>query len=64
MLSTGEAARMLGLHVNTVRRWDNWGILYSRRVGPRGDRRFRKDEIEERMRMMQSRLSPGNEERN
>lgn len=46
MLTTGEVARLLGLHVNTVRRWRSKGILKSYRINPRGDSRFRREDIE------------------
>ena len=46
MLMPGEVARMLGVHVNTVRRWANRGILEVYSIGPRGDRRFRRRDIE------------------
>jgi len=46
MLTAGEAARMLGVHENTVRRWSKKGILKSCRVGPRGDRRFRRQDVD------------------
>jgi excisionase family DNA binding protein len=39
-MSTGEVARLLNIHTNTVRRWSRNGILKTFRVGPRGDRRF------------------------
>jgi excisionase family DNA binding protein len=39
-LSTGDVARLLNIHTNTVRRWCSKGILKSYRLGPRGDRRF------------------------
>jgi excisionase family DNA binding protein len=39
-MSTGEVARLLNIHTNTVRRWSRTGILKTFRVGPRGDRRF------------------------
>ena len=45
MLTTSEAAQLLGLHPNTVRRWNKKGILKSYRISPRGDRRFKRDEI-------------------
>jgi excisionase family DNA binding protein len=40
LLTTGEAAEMLHLHPNTVRRWGDRGLLKPCRIGPRGDRRF------------------------
>lgn len=46
MLTTGDAAQLLGLHPNTVRRWNKSGILKSYRIGSRGDRRFRREEID------------------
>jgi excisionase family DNA binding protein len=47
MLTTAEVARMLNVHINTVRRWSNQGSLASYRLGSRGDRRFRKSDIDE-----------------
>lgn len=46
MLTTSDVAQLLGLHVNTVRRWSDKGILKSYRVGPRGDRRFRREDLD------------------
>jgi excisionase family DNA binding protein len=45
MLRTGEACRILCIHANTLRRWSAQGIVKMYRVGPRGDRRFRRDDI-------------------
>ena len=45
MLTTSEVARLFEVHVNTVRRWCNQGILKACRIGPRGDRRFRREDI-------------------
>jgi excisionase family DNA binding protein len=45
MLTTKEVANELGLHVNTVRRWSDLGILNPWRVGPRGDRKYKRDDI-------------------
>lgn len=46
MLKTGEVAQLLGLHVNTVRRWSRKGILKSYRITHRGDRRFRREDVD------------------
>jgi len=46
LLSTAEAAELLNMHVNTIRRWSNKGILEAYRVGPRGDRRIRQGDID------------------
>jgi excisionase family DNA binding protein len=45
MLRTGEACRILCIHENTLRRWNEQGIVKAYRVGPRRDRRFRRDDI-------------------
>ena len=45
MLTASEVARLLHVHVNTVRRWSNQGILKAYRSGSRGDRRFRPEDI-------------------
>ena len=47
MLTTSEVARILNLHINTIRRWSNQGILKAYRIGSRGDRRFKKEDIDE-----------------
>jgi excisionase family DNA binding protein len=45
MLTISEVARLLNVHINTVRRWSNQGALKSYRIGSRGDRRFRQEDI-------------------
>ena len=45
MLTTSDVARLLNVHMNTVRRWSNQGILKAYRIGSRGDRRFREEDI-------------------
>ena len=45
LLTTGEVARMLHIHINTARRWSNQGLLRSCRIGSRGDRRFRRRDV-------------------
>lgn len=47
MLTTREVAQLLNLHVNTVRRWSDQGILRAYRIGPRGDRRFKRQDIDD-----------------
>lgn len=39
------AAKILNCHPNTLRNWDNNGILQAVRIGERGDRRYRKSDI-------------------
>jgi excisionase family DNA binding protein len=45
MLTISNVAYLLNVHINTVRRWSNQGILKSYRIGARGDRRFQLDDI-------------------
>jgi excisionase family DNA binding protein len=46
LLTARQVARLLNVHVNTVRRWNDRGILKAYRIGPRGDRRFNKIDID------------------
>ena len=46
MLTAGQLARLLNVHINTVRRWNDRGILKAYRIGPRGDRRFSREDID------------------
>lgn len=45
MLTINDVANLLNVHINTVRRWSNQGILKAYRIGSRGDRRFRQQDI-------------------
>ena len=45
MLTIREASRLLNVHANTLRRWSEQGIVKSYRIGPRGDRRFRQEDV-------------------
>ena len=45
MLTVKEVARLLHIHPNTLRRWSNSGRIRAYRITPRGDRRFRREEI-------------------
>jgi excisionase family DNA binding protein len=45
MLTTSGVANILNLHINTVRRWSDQGVLKSYRIGPRGDRRFMRNDV-------------------
>ena len=46
LLSSTDAASLLGVHPNTVRRWSDNGIIHAYRVGKRLDRKFRKTDLE------------------
>ena len=45
LLTVREVARVLHVHSNTLRRWSDRGLIETFRIGPRGDRRFRKEDI-------------------
>ena len=45
MFTTRELAKFLNVHINTVRRWSDQGIIKSYRIGPRGDRRFAQQDV-------------------
>lgn len=46
MLSSSKVAKVLNIHINTLRRWSNTGIIKCYRIGPRKDRRFSKEDVE------------------
>ncbi|MFH1446400.1 MAG: MEDS domain-containing protein [Chloroflexota bacterium] len=50
LLTTAEAARLLSVHVNTIRRWSTEGTLRPYRFGTRGDRRFERQDLDEFLR--------------
>jgi excisionase family DNA binding protein len=45
MLTVREVSRLLHIHSNTLRRWSDQGVIKAYRIGPRGDRRFRPEDI-------------------
>lgn len=45
MLTVREVSQLLHVHSNTLRRWSDQGILKAYRIGPRGDRRFKPEDI-------------------
>jgi diguanylate cyclase (GGDEF)-like protein/excisionase family DNA binding protein len=46
LLSVAQAATLLGVHPNTIRSWTDGGRLAAYRINARGDRRFRRDDVE------------------
>jgi len=46
MLTTRDVARLLNVHINTVRHWGNNGILRSYRISSRGGRRFWPEDVD------------------
>lgn len=51
ILTLRQACEILSCHPNTLRNWDNKGILKAIRFGTRGDRRYRKNDIEKLLRV-------------
>lgn len=46
LLSVAQAAALLGVHPNTIRTWTDAGRLTAFRINARGDRRFRRRDVE------------------
>jgi diguanylate cyclase (GGDEF)-like protein/excisionase family DNA binding protein len=46
LISVAQAATLLGVHPNTVRTWTDSGRLPAYRINARGDRRFRRADVE------------------
>ena len=46
MLKANDVAKLLNVHINTIRRWSNSNFLKAYRVGPRGDRRFKLEDVQ------------------
>ncbi len=47
LLTIEQAAKLLHVHSNTLRRWSNSGKLKAVRINSRGDRRFRLQDIQQ-----------------
>lgn len=46
LLKISEASELLNVHPNTLRKWDKKGILKPIRIGERGDRRYKLEDLE------------------
>ena len=46
VLTMREATRLLNVHGNTLRRWSDQGLIKAYRLGPRGERRFKREDID------------------
>ena len=45
MLTARQVADFLQVSISTVRRWSDRGMLQFYRIGSRGDRRYRRDDV-------------------
>jgi excisionase family DNA binding protein len=50
LLTTSQAAKILNVHTNTIRRWSDSKILTTFRIGARGDRRYRLRDVRQLLR--------------
>jgi len=46
LLTIRQAAEILNVHVETLRRWDKAGKLNAIKVNDRGDRRYKREDVE------------------
>ena len=49
LLTIRQAAEILNVHIETLRRWDKSGKLKAIRVNDRGDRRYKPEDLEKLM---------------
>ncbi len=52
LLTVSEAARVLSAHPNSVRLWADKGLLPAYRIGRRGDRRFKPQDVADFLRTL------------
>ncbi|MFC1901490.1 helix-turn-helix domain-containing protein [Chloroflexota bacterium] len=45
MLTTSEVAHIFNVHTGTIRKWSDEGIIKAYRIGPRANRRFRREDV-------------------
>ena len=64
MLTVSEVARLLHVHPNTLRRWSNNGRIRAYRITPRGDRRYKREEIDRFLAELNSHADKWREARN
>ena len=57
LLSIGEVSKLFNIHIDTLRNWEKNGELVPLRVGPRKDRKYRKEDIETIIAKMGSKLT-------
>jgi excisionase family DNA binding protein len=44
-LTLKQACELLQVHPNTLRNWDKQGVLKAIRIGVRGDRRYKREDV-------------------
>jgi excisionase family DNA binding protein len=47
LMTISQVAKLLNVHVNTIKKWSNQGIIRPDRVGHRGNRIFKREDIEQ-----------------
>lgn len=57
LLTIGEVSKLFNIHPDTLRNWEKSGELVPLRVGPRKDRKYRKQDIETIVAKMGSKLT-------
>ena len=57
MLTTGQAAKRLHVHPNTLRRWSDEGRIAASRTSARGDRFFSEADVEDYLREVYNNIS-------
>ncbi len=62
MLTTKQAAAILCVHENTLRRWSDAGVIPTLRLGPRGDRRYLETDIRSFFESGHCACKPGDDE--
>ena len=63
-LSVTKAARLLGVHPNTIRAWSDQGRLRFYRINQRGDRRYRLGDLQQFLAEAESKPEPAHGRRN
>lgn len=46
LLTIKDVTHLLNVHANTLRNWEKEGLIQAVRIGPRKDRRYKKDIIQ------------------
>lgn len=49
LLTIKDVTHILNVHANTLRNWEKDGLIQVVRIGPRKDRRYKKDVIQKMM---------------